>query len=123
VKGDANGNCFEVAAHILMAQSLCNDTTAGVLMLEACEEDLTDLCVCHGMVTRATDGYRHIHAWMEFNIKGNPFVIDFANGMRFFGPVEAYRWMGEITEEETVHYNLKDLKECLIVHETYGPWD
>jgi len=119
-----DGDCFKVAANIIACygMNLLADEAArdAIKMLKSLGISSDELWLCHGLVTRATDGREHTHAWIE--IAGNWLVLDYSNGHRCLTPTSVYYDAGLITKEHLEKYNATQARRKLVNYETYGPW-
>ena len=122
-RGD--GDCFEVAACI--ALDIPSDEVGvamGQHVLKSMEAiDPKSIRVCHGFVSRPTDGYRHVHAWIELRMNNATFVLDYSNRKAFFGFATRYRSIGKINDDECWKYTPDAARHAMIREETYGPWE
>ena len=122
MKETGNGNCFETAAKVILDMHGDDDADRAIQLLSLLS-GVSDMVVCHGKVSRPVDGFRHTHAWVEFSYDGDIMVIDTSNGKTYFGQVDPYRTLGQINDEETYIYSATDVRDCLLVHEVWGPWE
>ena len=124
---EENGNCFEIAAKVALDMGggigKDGDDVDRAHTLLAMFDPYPELLVCHGLVTRSTDQRRHAHAWVEFTHDGGDWVIDTSNGKHYLGQAISYHRVGGITDEDTYCYTPKEVRECLLVHEVWGPWE
>jgi hypothetical protein len=129
MKEEGNGNCFEVAAKVQLAHEtmmevgIDDDVAKAISLLYLFKPPIENLILCHGIVSRPTDRYRHCHAWCEFDLGGMTMVVDTSNGNQYIGPADAYFAIGEIDSEEVYRYTHVETRHCMIVHETWGPWE
>ena len=130
---EANGNCFEVTAHVILGTPPTIDESDQVSYEDyfQCTNNLKKLKaksirLVHGIVERKTDGRKHCHAWIECTLvqiaghKGR-YCFDFANGLRVMLPKEAYYGLGNI--KDVTRYTKNRTKELLVFWEHYGPFD
>ena len=116
----ADGNCYEVAALIILRAAFNNtDAQRGLSIVNAM--GLTNLHLVHGTVTRKPDGLEHSHAWIEGESKLlGRMCIDHANGRAFELPAEVYYALGKI--KNTKRYKKEEARSALLKAESYGPW-
>lgn len=77
--------------------------------------------VVHGEVERYTDNLRHVHAWVETEISGSKFCLNFSDGEIVLFPKEVYYKSGKVGK--TVSYNSRAFSQMVVAHGHWGPWD
>lgn len=99
------GDCFESAANYVIDNSIFKKNEKLILV--------------HGEVAGQgeLEGIRFGHAWVE---KGST-VIEVANGKHLELPKVLYYALGQVSK--TYKYTPERLREMLLKHETYGPWE
>lgn len=119
---NGNGDCFEVAGNIVALfdkpYALGDSEKAAIMVLTAMDVSEDDLVLVHGLVRRSTDGFQHVHAWVE--IPEMRLAVDFSNGHNTVMPREHYRNLGQA--ERTFEFTPEQAQRMLLEHETYGPW-
>ena len=112
---ESNGDCYESALHDLIDRKWKDYTPY------ADPQDwrlVHTMCQGHGPI----EGIRFGHAFLinkELNI-----VLDTANGRGGLIPVITYFPLGDIRPDDYPYYeyDLKEVRENMLKHETYGPW-
>jgi len=74
-----------------------------------------DAVLCHGTIYGSKIGF-HGHAWLELG----DVVLDYSNGQQIVLRKEEYYKAGKIRNVE--RYTLKQVREQVRVHKTWGPW-
>ena len=100
-----NGDCYEVAAKLLLDpdNSLPDDAR-----------------LVHGMPTLQREPFeKYGHAWIE--IRGC--VIDCSNGRSVAVPTDKYYRVGNIDSSDCFRYSREETWEKVFSHEHYGPWE
>lgn len=119
-----DGDCFVVAANIIacFGMNLLADDAArdAIKTLKSLSIGNDELWLCHGIVTRKTDGREHVHAWIE--IIGKRLVLDYSNGHRCITPTAVYYEAGIIEPANVERYNATQTRRKLVNYETFGPW-
>ena len=95
----ANGDCYKVHAEAIL------------------DIALTDVRLCHGSVWH-TDVSRHGHSWLELN---EDVVMDISNGHNTVMRREQYYKVGKV--QDVKRYTVEQVRELLLKHGTYGPWN
>lgn len=120
-----NGNCFEVAARMVLnmvkeaEEQERNDVERGLSVLNSIRENADEVRLLHGVVERQTDKLLHLHAWVEVDINGETFCLDFANERSFFMKERDFYEAGVCL---TTSYDEQAIKKAIVEHETWGPW-
>jgi hypothetical protein len=109
---DGDGNCFLVAAQLVMDANLRGFRT-------------DNLFTCHGTVSgqEALLGTRFIHAWVELETDAVTIVIDQSNGNNIVMPREAYYRLGEIDTDTVRRFTSGKTIDNLLRTGHYGPWE
>lgn len=118
-----NGNCFQVATHIILNSTTgCDDQTRASVEEAIKAIGQCEVVLAHGTVTRAKDGHKHQHAWVEEDGENSlRLVFDFSNGINVVLPAAVYYAFGKV--ENVKRYTLLETVSKLIEHEHYGPWE
>lgn len=99
-------------------------TVAWRLAIDA-DEDGCEMMVCHGLpVGRGVEneGKRFWHAWCEYEMDGQWWVLDYSNDLELFALRDLYYAIGQITPEHVWRYTLEEAMRVSLVEDTYGPW-
>lgn len=101
-----------------------------VVAFKLCDEN--EWMLCHGTVTRAADGVRHEHAWVEVRGKlsvpvdgrvvevPSVLAVDRANGHDVTLPALAFRNLGQISD--VVEYTPDEARALALQTGHFGPW-
>ena len=106
------GKCYENAARFVMEKALPEGLFEG-----------SPLLLCHGKV-KGPDGTYHGHAWVEWG-DTNPLVFDPSNGHPTTTMILGltYYETAEIWVSATRKYTQAQVRELVVKHESYGPWE
>ena len=112
---EGNGDCFESSLHALVDRKWVDYTPY------ADPQDwrlVHTMCLGHGPI----EGVRFGHAFLlnkELRI-----VLDIANGKGGSIPALTYFALGGVDPDQFPYYeyDLKQVRENMLKHETYGPW-
>ena len=101
------GNCYAAAVHTARALTL-----GGVVAV-----------VVHGApVYRGPGGGRMGHAWVEVEVDGRVWVVDYSNRLREVLPVSLYYRIGQIEPARCVRYDVGEAIDLALETGEYGPW-
>ena len=101
-EGDPDGgDCYEAAANLVLSNP--------------------EYTLVHGIVTGQgkLQGMKYGHAWVEHGDD----VIDKSNGRDLEFPRAVYYHLGNIDPNHQHRYSSDDVREMIIQHEHWGPWE
>jgi hypothetical protein len=67
-----------------------------------------------------SQGKRFWHAWVEVNMHGIPWVLDYSNGREASMPRSRFYELGDI--EQVFRYEPQQVRRLIAKHEHAGPW-
>jgi hypothetical protein len=116
-----NGDCYEVSGKLILDWKLGNSDSCPLL--------------CHGIVhgQGPLKGAIFGHGWVEYNqtlptttnkhAHTIQIALDKSNGKELEIPVPVYYLIGKIDPEEVKKYNKEEIRENILKHGHWGPWE
>jgi len=110
------GMCYQLAATAVMDD-----------LLDLVRETFdcpTDVRLVHGYPIGTggdVEGVKYGHAWVECSAGGLTLVYD--PSAEIVIPAFLYYDVGRIDPDECQYYELDDIRQRVLVHEHWGPWD
>lgn len=107
---DGDGDCYEVAANIVVESTHCPDDFRVRLV--------------HGRPRLQRPPYcRFGHAWVEFTLhNGTTMVTDNSNGHNVTIDAQTYYEVGHIEPDKCIRYSRQETIHHMLMFKHYGPW-